>query len=329
MGKIKLIRSAVGSPAGITFIKMLQARGVEVIGIDANPVSSGFLIARCFNVPMGSSQSFIPSLIKIIEDEKPNAILSGPEEEVLQISKHKQRLEDMGVKTFVPDYNITEVFTSKINTQRFFEDNRLPCAKSFAANETDKHRFPLIIKPDRGRGGSGIRIVNNEKELENAVKTLKNPIIQEILRGDEFTIDVFSDFSGKPLSIVPRVRLATESGISMKGITVNDKEIISLTKKFLSKTRIPGPCCIQGFKNEKGFFFTEVNLRFGGGSILSIHADPSIIENLLLMISGKAPQPSRGFTDKLVMMRYYEAAFSRLESIKNLDTRKALKKWSK
>ncbi len=51
--------------------------------------------------------------------------------------------------------------------------------------------------------------------------------------------------------------------------------------------------------------FTEINNRFGGGSILSIHADPSIIKNMTKIIRGQKPIKNSKFKEGLTMTRYY------------------------
>jgi carbamoyl-phosphate synthase large subunit len=55
--------------------------------------------------------------------------------------------------------------------------------------------------------------------------------------------------------------------------------------------------------------FIEINTRFGGGSILSIKADPTILINLIKLIKGEKTDPSVNFKEALTMMRYYSEIF--------------------
>ncbi len=61
-------------------------------------------------------------------------------------------------------------------------------------------------------------------------------ISQEIVKGQEYTIDILCDFNSKPIYIIPRKRLGVESGVSIKGVTVYDEQIIKYCKKNSSKT---------------------------------------------------------------------------------------------
>ena len=81
----------------------------------------------------------------------------------------------------------------------------------------------------------------------------------------------------------------------------------------MKNTKIPGPCCAQGFRTSEGFFFTEVNLRLGGGCILSVHADASFMSNILKMLEGETPTQSTGFKEDLLMLRHYDNVFLEIE----------------
>jgi carbamoyl-phosphate synthase large subunit len=169
-----------------------------------------------------------------------------------------------------------------------------------------------VIKPQFGRGSQDVYIAKNKEELDFYIKKVNQPIIQEFVEGREYTVDILADKDGNALSIVPRLRLETESGISVKSQTVKDEEIIDYSRKIVKELRLFGFSCIQCIrKNDKPkeIKFIEVNTRFGGGGILSIKADASIIPNLLRLIRQEEPQPSQGFKEGLIMLRYYSEVF--------------------
>jgi carbamoyl-phosphate synthase large subunit len=310
LGGIKIIRSAVGSSAGVDLIQEFQKRGVKVVGIDCSPLSAGLFVAdKGYVVPKGDAEGFIDTLLGIIARERPQGLLTGPEEEIITISKNKRLLESKGVVTFLPDFNVARIFTDKKNAQDFFKSHGLPAAREFKRDEVENADFPLVVKPRRGRGSRGVSVVRSTSELDTCLKRTEGAIIQEKLEGVEYTVDVLNDLEGNNLSIVPRARLQVESGISTKGVTVADGEVVDVVKKITQEVTIPGPCCVQGFKTDEGFRLTEVNLRIGGGAMLSMKADPSILENIIRMASGKEPMESRGFKEGLVMLRHYNGRF--------------------
>lgn len=316
-GRVAIIRSAVGCLSAMALINELKKENVRVIGIDCNPLSAGlYLCDEGYVVPRGDDPEFLDEILKICHVEKPNAILSGPEEEISVLSKNKRLFEELNVLVLCPDYDTVRVCADKAETYKMFKRYNIPTPEMY---DEDKVKFPSIIKPRFGRGGRGLFIVDNAEELEFYLNKVNDPIIQEFINGVEYTIDTFADLEGTPLSMVPRVRLQVESGISVKGMTVYDEEIIKHCRKIVKKLRLIGPACVQCIKDSDGVIkFTEINPRFGGGSILSIKANPTIVPNLLRIIKGEKPVPNNEFREGLTMLRYYSEIFiTKDEKLKN------------
>ena len=118
MGRnIKIIRGAVGSMPSWGLIDELQRAGVEVIGIDASPFSFGlYRLESSYVVPRADDPGFIEEILKIIKKERPDAILSGPEEELLALSKNKKVIEKEGTLVLCPDYESVSICVDKEKT---------------------------------------------------------------------------------------------------------------------------------------------------------------------------------------------------------------------
>jgi carbamoyl-phosphate synthase large subunit len=306
--RIRIIRSAVGSLPSWGLITELQNSGFDVIGIDSSPLSFGlYLLKTGYVVPKGAEPHFMRELIKIIDRESPQAILSGPEEELLVLSKNRDLIEERGVTLLCPNHESVKICANKERMHEYFVKEKIPTPKVF--DNEDSVEFPCIIKPVFGRGSSNVFVATDVEDLTYCKKKVQTPLIQEFIPGNEFTVDVLADERGRPLSIVPRLRLSTESGVSVKAKTIYDAEVIKFSKKIAKGLKLFGPSCIQCIKNEEGIKFIEVNPRFGGGAILSIKADPYIIPNLTKIIRGELTTPNKTFVEGLVMMRYHSEVF--------------------
>lgn len=307
--QLTIIRTAAGSPPAVGMIKELKKRKVRVIGLDCEPLSAGFgFCDKSYVIPRGNDQKFIKNILEICDIEKPRAIISGPEEELLPLAKNKIFFQEKGVIILTSDYETVKICADKIATYEFFKKINIPSPEIFASERSIK--YPLILKPRFGRGGAQVFKINNNNELRFFIKKVDAPILQEFAAGQEYTVDIFSDLAGRPLSIVPRTRIQVESGISMKGRTVYDQEIMDLSKKIAQELKLIGPACVQCIKTKKGIKFIEINTRFGGGSILSLKADPTIIINLIKIIKGEKPISSKGFKRGLTMLRYYGEVYN-------------------
>lgn len=88
--------------------------------------------------------------------------------------------------------------------------------------------FPLLVKPDRGQGSSGVRKVNNRTELLAAMADVPAAIVCEYLPGEEYTVDCFSDRARGVLFAGARSRHRIRNGISVNSVTLNIPEVSRL-----------------------------------------------------------------------------------------------------
>jgi carbamoyl-phosphate synthase large subunit len=305
---IKVIRSAVGSMASWGIIQELQKYNVEVIGVDSNPYSFGlYKLPKSYVIPRGDDPMYISTMLNLAKKEKVNAVISGPEEELIPLSRNRGLFEEQGTAILVSSSETVDTCVDKQKTYEFFLNNGIPMPEMYA--DINSVHFPCIIKPCLGRGSIGVYKLNNLEDLVFYSRGVSNPIFQEFIPGEEYSVDVLADRNGNALSIVPRLRVGVESGISVKSLTVFDADIIEQCKRIIKKLKIFGPACIQCIKNDRGIFFIEINLRFGGGSVLSMRADKSMIPNLLRLICDEKPIQSSGFTNGLMMMRHYSETY--------------------
>jgi len=305
--KFTLIQTAVGSPPAAGLIILLRAKGVRVIGTDCNPLSSGlYLSSKGYVVPDASDPMYLEEMLSICDTERPRILISGPEEETLTLSKNRTLFGERDIVLLCPDYVTVSTFADKIKTNESFTRFGIATPGIY---EPDKARFPCILKPRFGRGGRQVFKVTNREELKTLIGRVNDPIVQEYVDGEEYSVDTFADMEANPLSVVPRIRLGVESGVSVKGMTVRDEQIIRTCEKMVKGFKLTGPACVQCIKHDGELKFTEVNTRFGGGSILSMRADPSIVANIIRLGRGETPIRSKGFKAGLVMLRYYSEVY--------------------
>jgi carbamoyl-phosphate synthase large subunit len=165
----------------------------------------------------------------------------------------------------------------------------------------------LFLKPWDGSAGRGNAVANNRSELSFYVKRIPNAICQELVKGDEYTCDVYVDFVGDVRCVVPRRRIEIRAGEVSKGQIVKNTHIMTEAARLVEKLGAgPGVITLQLFlTNDDKVKFIEINPRFGGGAPLSIKAGANFPKWILQELSGQKPRiRPGGFKDNLIMLRY-------------------------
>ncbi len=139
-------------------------------------------------------------------------------------------------------------------------------------SENDRMEYPVFAKPDIGHSSRGVAILGSESEKEAFLLKNKNVLLLELLPGDEYTVDCFSDKNGKLLFAGARVRARTMNGISVHTEPVDDveqNEFGNLVSKINYALKFRGAWFAQ-FKRacDGELALLEVAARFGGSSSL-------------------------------------------------------------
>ena len=254
--------------------------------------------AKGYIVPKITDDNYVDELLKICKEESIDAILSLIDPELSILAKEKSRFEEIGVKALVSDYEVTELCFDKMAMFKFLENNGFKTAKTYCDIElfrkdikSNKVKFPVFVKPRTGSASLGINKVNNMKHLEILFELEEDLIIQEFLDGQDYGVDVYTDFISKEaISIFAKKKIRMRSGETDKAVSVKDDRLFKLINNFITKLGTLGTVDIDVFEVNGEYYISEVNPRFGGGHLIAYECGdnyPSYIKNNLLGISNK------------------------------------------
>lgn len=285
----------------------------NIISFDTNSLSAAFYVSdKHYLVLPSSDQSFIPKILRICKKEGIKLIIPTRDGELLLFAKNKKKFEQQRIHIMVSSPKVVEICIDKYKFYQFLTRNNIPTPETYLPNQIkfSSMHYPLFVKSRYGSGSKEVFKVDNEKELKFFINYVSYPIIQEFLNGKEYTVDLFSDFYSRVITVVPRERIETFCGESYKGRTVKDAEIIEQARNLAKKLKTIGHITIQCIKGYSGVKFVEVNPRFGGGAILGIKSGANTPLLLLNIILGKKIEPQIGkFKENLIMLRYTKDLF--------------------
>ena len=300
----------------------LKIKG-NVFAADMSRYAPALQVAdKFFIVPEVHDKNFIEYLVFACLENKITLIIPTIDTELNILSASEDIFEANGIKLLICPNNINDIFLDKKYTQKFFHDNGIPTPKFYDSedpNFLNEVEFPLILKPAIGNSSIGVTKVENYNELMFFLNYLENPIIQEFIEGDEFTIDVLVGIDGEVKCAVPRLRIETRAGEVSKAMTIKDLLIIEWSYKLVSSIKGAQGCItIQCIKKSDGEIrFIEVNPRFGGGYPLSAEAGANFPRWILQMFLGIKVDDNMQSTwaHELLMLRYDQGVFFNQNSI--------------
>jgi carbamoyl-phosphate synthase large subunit len=231
------------------------------------------------------------------------------------------------VAVVISPASTSRICNDKWESYKFFASANLPTPKTWLPENlppVEELSFPLFLKPRAGRGSVNTFRLRNEKELGFFLSYVKDPIVQEYLEGEEYTLDTFVDFEGNVISVVPRHRLWIRSGVMDKGRAELKRNLIDLGAETARKLNIVGPSNIQVKHTNDSPKIIEVNPRFSGGIALTIKSGADFPRWVVQAVLGEKLEPRLGnFIHGMVMMSFEESIFRQVD-IEGFDEIKRL-----
>lgn len=280
-----------------------------IVAADLSDIAPAIYFAdKHYLIPRIGTESYLDEVLKICKEEQISLVVPTIDTELLFLAENKERIEaETGAKVLVSSLSVIQICRNKRKSQHFFEENGFGVPKEIKDIYKEEVTFPVFIKPLDGSSSINAFPVNNQKELEFFYSYIEKPIVQELIQGEEYTVDVFLDFDGMIITIVPRRRLATRSGEIAKGRIVKDREIIEDIKRLMQILKPIGHITVQCMKTEKGIQYIEINPRFGGGAPMAIKAGADSCKNLYRLLRGEKLTYNENFKENITFLRFDDA----------------------
>lgn len=307
----RVLVTGAGGPAGVAVIRsLLRREGVTVFAADMDGWASGLYLvptARRRLVEPGASEGFVDGLRALVASDAIDVVFSTVDVELPPLAR---RRDELGAVLAAPSIETLDVTLDKfLLAERCAPLLRTPVTSLLDAEGiAEKWDFPVIVKPRRGAGSRGVRLVADRAALE-AIGLDDALIIQEYLPGDEYSVDVIADATSHVIAAVPRTRTRVDSGVSIAGRTVHDEGLESTASAVAAAIALTGVANVQLRRDSHGIpALLEVNPRFPGAMPLTIAAGVDMPSLALDLALGLPVPHSIEFAD-VANVRYLEDVF--------------------
>jgi carbamoyl-phosphate synthase large subunit len=193
--------------------------------------------------------------------------------------------ERTGATAWTVDASGARVVGDKWLTYQHFVKHGIPTPHT-TREPASEPVFPLVVKPRAGSAGKDVFVARDGRELDFFFEYVELPVLQELLRGPEITIDIVCVPGARLLGLGMRRRIKVRGGEVAVGETIWDDRIAAACERIVATLRPDGPITAQCFLLDSGPRFTEINGRFGGGAPLSFVAGMDVLVPICRMIAG-------------------------------------------
>ena len=296
--KYRILTEASGSITSGYLIKSIKSAGHISICSDINPDNAGKYLADEFiTMPKAKARNLWDKITEIVSENAIDIVIPSLDETLLGWAERKDFFEKLDIHIITSSPTAIDNCLDKWKTFNFFESLGIPTPRTSLAQEYE------LIKPRFGRGGNGVLITSDRVPMEDNIS-------QEVVKGTEFTIDVFCDSFNAPIYIVPRRRLRVVGGKSTAGIVEEHEEITSWVKEICRNMPFIGPINLQCFLLQDGSIkFLEINPRIAGGMALGFAATENWIDLIVKNLVEGIPVRAKPIRNGLRMERYYDEIF--------------------
>lgn len=291
--------------AALALSKDLRVYGVDM---DSTAPALAYCDVARSTVAM-RDPGYVDDLLRICQEDEIDLVVPTIDTDLLVLARSRERFEAAGTRVLVSDPDKVAICRDKRLTSRFFVDCGLSAPMPVDDWREYNAGFPAFIKPKDGSSSIDAYRVGNAEELELYANQVADYIVQPFVEGREYTIDIFCDWDGVPVSIVPRERLQVRAGEVLKTKIAMDSRMIEEAEALCEVFRPRGPMTVQLIRDENGIdWFIEINPRFGGGAPLSMRSGARSAEAVLRMLDSDKLERRPPVEDGAVYSRFDQSA---------------------
>ena len=299
---MRILLTGAGGPAAIEFMRgALDAAPpvtdvLEVHMADMDPLAAGLYLvpeAQRALVPAGRDAAFLDEVVGLCRDRKIDVFVPTVDVELLGVARNLDRFRELGCKVLLANEKaLASCLDKAALMDRVAGSVPEAVAPWWILGESlpGDLTFPLIAKPRAGSGSRGIHRVETAAGLDRLPRD-ESYLLQTLLAGAEYSVDVLADTTGHPLVAVPRERLKVDSGIAVTAVSVEDKTLQDLACKIVKALGLAFVSNVQFKRDVAGIpRLLEINPRFPGTMPLTIRSGVNMPALALGLLLGQRPQ---------------------------------------
>ena len=270
-------------------------------------------------VPAVDDKQYIPTLLKICNENRINLLVSLNDVELPLLTVHRDKFESEGTELLLSSTEVVEICFDKLKTGEFLSGIGIPYPQTYIIMEEaetsikqGKLEFPLFVKPRWGSASLQLFRVDTVRELNLAFElaqlqlqktflkvddglVAESILIQEGLPGCEYGLDILNDLNGRVQSVYVKKKLGMRAGETDKSELVDLPTLTELGEKIGRELGHIGNLDCDVFYDGKTAVVLEMNPRFGGGYPFSHSSGANFPNEILSWYNESAVQKKEAY----------------------------------
>ena len=289
-------------------------------------------------VPPVGDYHYLDALLEFCEAAQIDLLIPLGVAELPYLAAARGRFAAVGTRVVVSPPEVIGRCADKWQTYTFLQSLGLATPKTYlnlpdvhAALETGALSFPLVLKPRWGSGSVGLAFPEDAAELNLGYDLLQrrlarttlasnltdqdlsadqaaSVLIQAFVVGDEYSLDIVNDLSGRYVTTFAKQKLGLRAGETDSAVTVSDERLRRLGETLGRALGHLGNAECDVFLGSGGAHVLELNPCLGSNYPFSHVAGANLPAALLAWAAGEIPDPGWLRAEAGVM----SARFSRL-----------------
>lgn len=319
----RVLVTGVGGPSGICLLRALADRPVALLAGDIDPYAAGLYLVepdRRAILPRGDDERFADLVLAWCERQSVDVLVPTVDSELVPLAAHRALFEEAGIRLVLAPLATLQVCLDKWALHARCH-GQVPVPQTLLVDEAfDPASAPLpaIVKPRVGSGSRGIHRVDHVEGFERLERD-GSLLVQELLPGAEYSLDVLATGDGRVIAVVPRERLKVDSGIAVTGRTRHDPCLETIGREVAELIGLTGVANVQVKGDGHGDpALLEVNPRFPGTMALTVASGPDMPWLCVADALGQPMPPATVPFADIAMVRFFQERFLSFDEIASL-----------
>ncbi|WP_454784702.1 ATP-grasp domain-containing protein [Legionella sp. WA2024007413] len=310
---MNILLTGAGGASAISVWKSL-AKDHTIYMCDMDPNAAGLYLVppaqRSLSLP-GDAPDFVNKMLDLCQKDKIDLLIPTVDSELAPLAAHDQAFKDIGtIIPLSPYLTLKNCFDKYLLLNLCKDTAPVPDFHLVMEDVSSlKISFPCFAKPRVGAGSRGCVKITDPNDFERLPRD-GSYLIQELLPGEEYSVDVYIHSSGRPLAAVPRLRMKIDSGIAVTARSVFFPELQQTALSIAKVMNIKYAANIQFKASADNIFkLLEINPRFPGTLPLTTASGIDMPKLLIKDINNEElPEHLMPFKETM-MVRYWTEHF--------------------